>query len=329
MNDKNIIDKLYIFILDYYKKNNQTFPSFGMMQKELNIDNHHLITLLRELENRKLIVRKVSHYFIPDNNNNNNDNDNNFIKNKKHHNKSIIVYRIFCGIIGLITFYISFLYSYNWFKYLLSPFNAVFFSVAIVGFLVISFELTLFFVINKKYIISIFFIFLWVTTTLFSMSSTIAGQQKKMVDNRILDYDQDHNQLLILQEIEKEISDIQIDIESKRQERVKLLQFLDKIDNYNQNKADYRDINYRIYLKNESLKKMRVKLENLQSKKMKILNNGLNLNVDKKIDFFEWLESIFQIKYYIFQFWLYLSPSIFIDLICPISFSIVFFLRDI
>jgi len=333
-NPMSPIKKLYRYIKLYYKKY-KDFPSFNNMRKHLDVQRYKLIELLRNLEHRNLIIRKVSHYYLPEMLQEK-DNDVKEIKiNKKKTkkiqlNKAILIFKIFCAIIGFITFYISIIYSYKWFRNLLNIPNSILFSFAIVGFLIISFELIIYFVNNKKYIISSLFIFLWIITTLFSMSSTLAGQQKEMLKTKIKNYDiEANNKLIILNEIDKQINETETEIKAKRIERTKLLQFLNSIDNYEENKKQYKDINYRIYLKNKDLKEMSIKLTELKNKKISMLNKGLNLDKKEEVDFFKWLETIFKIKDYIFQFWLYLFPAIFIDLICPICFSIVFFLRGV
>lgn len=307
-NSKKILD-----IIKFYYSKTTRFPKFSYLSRKSELSEKEIRFCLRELEKEKLIIRKVSQYYMNDKSEE--------TKILKFDFKSISLFKIIALIIGSISAYLSIVFSYKWLVNFLNPLNSFLFAVAVVSFLIISFEMIIILRKKKKFIMLTMFAFLWVCSTLFSMSSTMAGQIQKKIDKENM-ANSNSNNVLIYNQLEEEITDLKIDLKSKRIERDKLNSFLNTME---ENDKEYKNINYRLYLKNKDIELLRNNISKLLSKKTELLNSGVSLQ--KYNDFFSWISLVFKIKGYIFEFILFLLPALFIDLISPLSFAIVLFLE--
>lgn len=321
------------FIRQYFRKHNK-FPELKDMSENTKIPRDKLISVLRELETAGKIKRNYSQYKV----------DADQIKTVQEKVKEkirdiklpentningLLVFKIITVIIGIIAAYMSVYFTLQWFAVMLNAFHAVLLSIAIVGFSIISFEAVVIFNRLKKYFVSVIFSILWVIVVVFSMSSTIAGQYNKYMKQDIQQTESNtgnRNVRLLYDNYNNRIADLKIDIESKLKERSKLLEMLEKTEDVQS--RDYKDINYRIYLKDSQIKKIRNDINDIQRKIDKILQNNNNVSNSEKPDFFEWLSDIFGISSTLIQFWLNLFPAVFIDIVAPLSFVVILLLNE-
>lgn len=325
--EKELID----FIRNYYKKHNK-FPMIDTICERFNLKRFKVIEILRTLENKRLIRRSVANYSLPakkiERKKVKQQIPLDIKKNKKIEIIKIVTLKFVILVVGVIATYLSMLYSFRWFCNFLNVFNSFLFSIAVVGFSVVAFEVIILCKQNDQYILVSVFSFLWIIVLVFSMLSTVAVQlsleMQKEINQEVMNIEND-NEILLYEEYEKRIEDIKIEIESKRKERQKLHEFIDKTEFDN----DYKNLNYRIFLKNKDIENLKKELNTLQNKAESLLKKGIKIQVKRKITFYEWLEKVFKINRAISRFVLQLFPAIFIDLIAPISFAIVLFYKKI
>lgn len=234
-------------------------------------------------------------------------------------------------IIAIIATYVSIDFTYQWFTSMFGLTKSLLLSLCIVGTSITSFEMVILFKQDKNYIGVVLFSLLWLGVVLFSITTGLSGQLNSEVIKKI-QYEtsniKDDSKILLFKQYEKEINDYEIDIKAKRLERDKLHEFLLTMNYDNTNdKNQYNNINYKIYLKDKYINDIKNKIEILQKKKETLLKENIKLNVTKKISFFDWLEKLFKIKADKFKFVLYLILAVFVDVIAPVNFSIVLFYK--
>lgn len=307
--------KIYQEILVYKRKNN-TFPSFNYLEKLFNLTRQDLIKHLKELEKEGYLLKQHNKYVVKE-------------KNKKENNINFIfIFKVFILIIGIISTFMSIYYTYIWFLVFLNPVFSILLSISMVGFSVISFESILLFYNRRNYFLIVFFSFLWLVVIIFSMTSTLAGQYNKILENQSKNVDLNNDSLImIIENIDYQITELQTEKNNKRVERGKLMEFLGNIKDFED--QNYKDLNYRIYLKNNDLKSIDEKLTILNNKKIKLLEeNKIDFGKKQELDFYQWLSNILKVEKFVLQFFLSLFPALFIDIISSISFGLIMFLKN-
>lgn len=328
------LNKLANFIKKYdqgkrtkgYKKKKDLFPTFEIMQKAINVTKEDLISLLRELENKKIIGRNVSQYFYNYENPAEKKLKNKLLQNREVNRTLIKInpYKIIVGITGTITTIISTYFTKIWFDNFLNPVLSSMISISLILFSIIALQTINKFQNEKKYLTMLTFIILWIMVLFFSMISTIAGQlnleQVKLTKINI--QNERHYKNKEKHELLKEEKNMLIlDISSIQKERKYLVDALSKISILDK-KELYNDINYRIYLKNKKLEDLQKKLNFINKKEDEIINT---YQINKKINdnIYTWISNFMGINPKIIQFILYLIPALFIDLISPIMFLLL------
>jgi len=356
------VNDIYAFkklLISYFKKFNK-MPGLAWLRNKTNFDKNKIYELTRQLrkekflliKNEKLIInpdialdkprRKVFPQFKKIN-------DKNFItpfsleklkknahqlfsfkeinKKKLNTNNWIIVLRYILLTIGVGATYMSIYYSDNWLREFLNPFRALLLATIMVTFAVSAFELIILFFQRKRYFLIFVFSFLWAIVTIFSMVSTVAGQYNARIEKLNTQYkqeklvtDNDRKYKEYTEQKEEFLDRKKILTNDIKQLQNILGQYVTK-EMIEENKKQYTNFRWRFYQSKKELNQI--------SKKLKNLRKNTNIKIVKKNspDFYLWMSRIFRWRADMIQFWLSVFPAMFIDLIAPISFAIVMFVR--
>ena len=320
INSKTNTLKKITDIIDVYKKVKNTLPEKSKILRKTGLKENEFFNYLYQLKDKSILEwyrtkqksnpRKRSQKIS-------------FIEKYRIF---ILKSIIFC--IGFIAFMLSIYFTYLWFLNMLSGFKSFLLSIAMVGFSVMAFESILLFKKNKQNILVVIFCFLWFTVVCFSMSTTLSGQLnlefKKQLDHNNVSTS-DNNNLKLYESYSGQIEDNKVELKSVREEREKLQEFISKSTNFDK---EYKNLNYRIYVKNNQIKNYKSEIIKLESKKEDLLKN--NTNTEKLIeqDFFSWVSDLFSINKNFLKFILFLAPALFLDIIAPLSFALVLFYKE-
>lgn len=234
-------------------------------------------------------------------------------------------------VVALIVFYISTYFTYIWFLTMFQPIKSVLLSFSIVATSITSFEMMILFKKDKSFWGAFFFGLLWIGVVSFSVTTGLSGQLNLRIEKKIQYQESnvdDESKILLYRNYESRIQQLNIDLNSIRKEREKLQEFINKssFDTTN-DKREYTNLNYRIYLKNNQITKIRKEIEKIEKEKELLLKENVKLKVTKRVDFFIWLEKVLKISSDKLRFVLYLILAIFVDIISPVNFSIVMFYK--
>ena len=333
MTDKGKI--VFDVIKEYYHKYKQ-FPLFNYIAFESGLDINEVRRLISELErdgkvHRSYAKRKINKEELKTNSQKVSDKVESMVKKlPKFKLNMITIFKFITLLIGIGASYLSVYFTFIWLNVVMPSVYAFSLSLFMVGFSIISFESFIIFKQRKKYFLIFLFFVLWFAVFLFSMSSTVAGQYNKLLQKTITeqtDNSGNYNNVLLYTEYNEKVKDLELDLKSVREERAKLQEYLIEID-IKEEKASYDDVNYRIYLKNIRIDDLRWKIDVVKKQKEDLLKSDVKINVVENVSFFDWVSSIINIPSNIIQFWLSIFPAIFIDIISPLSFAIVMFLKD-
>ena len=300
-------------ILEYIKNCYQTrdkfkFPKVNELCQVFDLDRGEIINILHELENEGNLVRSGSNYSLPEKP----------VKNKNINFSFLILFII---IIGVITSFLSVYNSFIFFKTNTNLFMAFVNSITIIMITIGLLQMAL---LSKK-VLKYLFIIIWFISLFFNMFTTIGGQlqleQKKQNKNQIDNF-KNIKEKKSYENYKNQINEIKIDLQAERKEREKLFEFLEKSKYLSK---EYKNINYRIALKNNDIEKFKKQINKLQQKINNITND--TIYAEEKITYYEWLKKILNIEEHYFQFLIKFLFAIFVDIISPISFGVVFFYK--
>jgi hypothetical protein len=216
---------------------------------------------------------------------------------------------------------LSFQFTKNFLMRFISGWEAVIFSIAIVGLAYGFFEMAILRLKEKRYKLFVLFALLWLTTVLPSIGSTIFGQyqgnldfQKITVDEQVFIYNEEiiENKRKTLKRKEKEINII-----------------IERLDD-----PDYRIEQWVAY--GNDLKKLDVLQEeykNLESELTKLLQEKNEYIVEKNIDtseqdsFYVFLSRVSGISYDQIDFWFSVCLGLIIDIIGPAGLALALWWR--
>lgn len=349
------------------RRTRQLFPSFDIISKNCHINDSNTRIIIRYLESKGEIIRDVSQRYLkwvwqklqekekkekelkmeklkevkvkigevkplqP-------------ISEKKIETNNIIkttitifdkikltILKVVMTIVAIIVMGMSVYFTYLWFIEMFENIKSFLLSVSIVATSITSFEMIILFKSDKKYLFAILFSLLWISVVSFSITTGLSGQLNSEISKQIkLDESNliDNSKVLLYQDYQNRLDNLKIEIISLRKERDKLQEFISNSSfDTTDDKREYKNLNYRIYLKNNNIKELLKESKDLEKKKEELLKQNVKIDITKKIDFFDWLQSIFKISADKFRFILYLILAIFVDILCPINFSIVLFYK--
>jgi len=318
---------IYREIINYYTLNKK-FPNLKHICEKFKKDKDEIFNYIKELEKDGLLVKDGKNYVVK----------NNYRIPKQDVRKDkisdkfkfkldfLLVFKFAIFVIGCIATFMSMYFTYFWFKGFFNNYIAFMLAIAIVGFSVIAFESIIIFKYRKNFGVMWLFIFLWFIVLTLSMTTTIAGQVNKNFENTIKKKDvKNDNNVMLYTQLKIEIDSVNIDLANKRKDRDSLNNSLIK---YSDDQKKYNSVMYQIAIKDKDIEKTYKLLEskNIEFKEL-IKNSNLDLNKNKdNLTFYQWASSVLGIPENVIEFFLGLFFALFLDIISPISFSIILML---
>ena len=229
--------------------------------------------------------------------------------------------------VGIGASYMSVYYSQLWLETFLNPQRATLLAVIMVLYAVTSFELIILFKQRRRHVLTAIFSILWVIVSFFSMVSTVAGQYNGRMEQ--IYQEQQSLQSVILQNASveeyqgvKSRIDNQLELlESDYRQIQNLLLNYTSPEQIADNASIYNNLTWQrrgLVEQRESLLK---ELEQLDANRPQAVIQA------EKMDFFTWVSRVLGMDADSIQFWLSIFPALFIDLIAPLSFAVVMFIK--
>lgn len=345
MNEKDNVKGLMKYI-DYYKDRHNKYPTIANIKAEFPLKTENEIMqglyalekqgkiALKNKKNEKMKPVKSKY------------NDIEIVPIKTRFNFSELIkltsIKIILAIVGILTTVMSIYYTYLWFCISMKWYWSIMWSMGLVSCNIGSFEARIVYRQRGQTKEKWLFLCVWIVTILFSMSTSVAGQLNLGIEKDMIlqiNSNQDNNNVLLFEQYDNQIGDykaeiesLKLDIRSKREERTKLLDFLDNMIFYDE--KQYKDFNYRIYLKDRDIKEFNAKISiinstimELQNKKEEMLKDNVKVNVKKNVDFFDWLGNVMNADAEFIRLLQFLFLAVFIDVVSPIAFMVVLFLE--
>lgn len=256
---------------------------------------------------------------------------------------SIIGLQISMLVIGLGAVILSIYYTTIWLIDFLPLMLAVLLSTIMVGFSVSAFETLIAFLSGKvksgpvsKLIISSAFIVLWIIVTFFSITSTVAGQYNKHIDQvkkKIASSPTGYK----LTAIREEKADCEIQLKDAREQLAMLSKIAGGMSDLSSRSSHGRvwnDTQWRMVKVNKTIAGLLDRIQKLRSQESELLNSskesGIVLANNKGemiLDFYDWLARVLGLSKDQVQFWMSLFPAVFVDVIAPVSLAVALFLK--
>lgn len=324
------METLFNFIKEYSRQNNRPptkealLNKFKLTEEELN----DKLNVLQQQGKIKLSIREKQNESVNIENKVVIQKTKKFTNNKKF---NVFVIKLMMSVVSLLTTIMSIYYTFIWFQNSTQWYWAIIWAISMVLCSIGSFELIVFYNRSKFYGMRNLFLFIFCVVLLMSMSTSIAGQlnltrlkiRKKQLTNVA-----QNNYIILYRDYEKQIEDIQIDIDAKRKEIVVLQGIIEQIKDKNVSGKEYKHTNNLIYKKNLTLIQLKKRRDEFMLNKQKLLKDNLQVTVtEDQIDFFVWLSQIVKVNAEILRLIQFILLAIFIDVVAPVSFMIILFLE--
>ncbi|MCP4336636.1 MAG: hypothetical protein GY679_02165 [Mycoplasma sp.] len=233
--------------------------------------------------------------------------------------------RWFSLAVGIILSGLSIYFTWNFLKDGVGSVVGMLASISIVGVLVVAYQIILILRVQRKILQAILFGLVFVTALTISVSSTIFTQVNGVLENRReLNMNNSKNDYLVYEEIQKEVSELENEFKSLKEERTKLKEFLNSFTKVDK---QYKEVNYRIHLKNNAVEAVRVKLEQKREELKSALKGNINLDQETELEVYTWIEKLTGIDKSVFEIILSIAFAIFIDVTAPLMMSVAIIVK--
>lgn len=332
--EKELIEKIKKFILEYHKENLKV-PGFDEISKKFDMNRKLVLQYYRELVNTGFLKRNYSQYKY------NTEKNETKIINKI---KRITVDDIFIGILRFFMFAVgagaialSVFFTYNWGLDYLKSFFSLLLSVILVVFSVGAFQVFLIFIQNRQIGYSIIFIITWLIVLIFSMQSTVTylynTKSEKIVEvaetNKKGTKESLQYERLLKREIEKENEVIELKEGLKSFNDV--LQKFNDIELLDENKKIYDDTYKKIGLQEKKIDKVEKELVEVRNQIDNFLEEDQEVEVIVKMDrknFYDWVSGVLLVfSADTLEFVVSCFPAVFVDIVAPLSVAVSLFLK--
>lgn len=321
-----MIENLKSIIIDYYKRY-KTFPTSTWLSEKLEINKGKLKEMLDKLCENKLLNKHQNKYYIP---------DIEFfvtktkkqikIKNILKNGISENIVRLIMFVVSCAAIYISIYYSNFWLSNFLSPFNSLVLASTMIIYATFAPQGAILLFSKGMYKAGFAIIFTGVIVILFSIISTVAGQYNV----RLSDYQAEelkNNQVEInLTTLELLQSEEQSLIESIKRiyDEIKIHQeMMSQFSKEDTESIEYKIEMWKILEGEKSIQEKEKALTETRTEIKEFLKSDIiQLKVKENSDFYTWIGSIFNIDKKLIEFWLYMFPAIFVDIIAPFGMAI-------
>lgn len=325
-------EKLKELIKSYYSRFKR-FPKIAYLRDKLDCSVHKTVMLLKELVEDNFLFLEDNQYKI-------NKHDLYLLEHRKQklENMPIIIIRIVMAVIGVFSAFMSVYYTSIWLFEFLNTILAILLSTVMVLFSVACFETIIILRRNKQHLLYSIFIFLWIIVLVFSITSTVAGQYNKRIENTNIQIieNTENIQKNMLWEIynDKETELVKL-IEEKQTELEVVNNLLLQFNNLQLRQDMETEWLSSLTTKRkaeEQIKQYRTELEELRQHKIDFLNTeeGVGIIEETKIEdksFYVWIGEIIMVQPNLVEFWLAMIPACFIDIISPLAIAVAMFLR--
>lgn len=238
---------------------------------------------------------------------------------------SISFTRILFGIIGIGTAYMSMYYSALWFGSFLDPFRAWIMAIVTVLFSAGCFEMILLFALRRSYLVATGFALLFAVVLFLSMFSTLAGQYTGHMDRikkEYSEYNQEFKESLELTQWKEQKVRYENQLQEIDEDNKRLLESLSRFQSIEEIQDNKRLYNQLSNGKAENDLKRRNLIQTLEKMEGEKPKEELR---QERTNVYKWLGDMFKISPELLQFWISVLPAIFIDMMVPVSLTVVVF----
>jgi len=335
--DKDILEKIKRYILDYHKEHFKV-PRFDEIMNQFGMNREQIKRYYVELVNTGFLRRNHSQYkFNPD-------------IRKKAHAKLIEkvrefsvddffigVLRFFMFVVGAGAISLSVFFTYNWGLDYLDSFFSLLLSLILVVFSVGAFQVFLIFMQNKQYGYSVIFVITWVIVLLFSMQSTVAylynTKSEKLIEYAEGDKKAAKESLTyanLLKREDEKASDI-VELKETLQGFNDLLMEFNDIELLDENKRLYDDTYRKIGTQEKKISQAEKELEVIRKDIDDFLKQDQEAEVIVKVDrknFYDWVSGVLSFfSADSLEFIVSCFPAVFVDVVAPLSVAVSLFLK--
>lgn len=231
-------------------------------------------------------------------------------------NKSVLIICIMLAFTSVISMYISTLHTATYLFDYVDLFSAWLMSASVTAYNGTAFEVSVLFKSNRRYFMSVIFMFLWILVTLFSMATTVSvfydrfnlNETQIAEENKEVDSNK-----LALELLQKKEADLRESIEFKKKD------------------IEYRqEREYATTAVRTELNKLQEELQNNLSEQQKLLSETPEVKetkVQRKESLFSFLGRLMRLEGGILEFIMSTLSAIFVNLIAPLSLTAVIELR--
>jgi len=307
---KMTIDQLYEFIVSYHKQN-QKLPEMDYIIRETGLTQKEVAFFLSELERKGKIYRNHSVRKLPPVDRIPRPAEKKPETVVKKYFDKIMILKIAIITIGIIAVIMDVYYNFFWFQAMIGGIKAFGLAVCLVGFGIISFEVMVIYIRQKKIMLPVFFGFLFSITLAVNIGNITAGQFNlfQKTKTQIESQNSDYYQLELLKKSEAQLED-QLELTQRR------------LTEYVETGVD----NWKYYEAQKQLRSFNSQLEKVRSDMKAIIDSG-RASI-KQEDFFTYLSKLTGGNRELIQFIFQLLPALFLDLISSISFALALFLKE-
>lgn len=226
--------------------------------------------------------------------------------------KSVLVICALLAFTSVISMYISTLHTATYLKDYVEIISAWLMSASVTAYNATAFEVSVLFKSNKRYFMSVVFMFLWILVTMFSMATTVS-----------VFYDQfNFNETQIAEE-NKEIDANKLALEMLQKKETDLRESID----FKKKDIEYRQsLDYATTAVRQELNKLQEELQNNLSEQQKLLSETPEVTqkvTKRKESLFSFLGRIMHLEGGILEFIMSTLSAIFVNLIAPLSLTAV------
>lgn len=323
-NEKEIIQKVYSFIVDYDLQNNNKTPVINVIAKAVNLDRKKTIQILQLLAKHKYLEYRDYRYRLPEQkrfkkpkNENNNEIPKEMIQNIKSH--KITIFKIILTFILILFVIMSIQANFNGLSLTKNFYSALSSSIGFVFCSIIFLDLAIFFFIKKMKICILFFILflLLFSNNFLNILSGQFNDYQKIVTSK----ENTINKQLLFNQLVNQENELQIELTHRYDE---LIRYDLLLKNEPKNKSYlYKTINLTDY----KIPDLKNQLNVIRINKNKLLNEN-KINEIKKSTIYDFLSFLIKKPANIIQLIHLIFPAFILDIISSINLSLILFLKN-
>ncbi len=255
-----------------------------------------------------------------------------------------IVVQVGMGIIGTGAVIISMYYTSIWLLEFLPWVFAFILAAIMVGFSVLAFEAVILFLSGRatshwtRWAVATSFVLLWIIVTVFSITSTIAGQYNRHVHNQDQQTREGRRERAAqvrwasLQERKQELAQRSAEKRAQIAQLSRISSGVVDLQTRAAHGGTFADTQWRIQKAEKELDGLSGDLEKIRAEESALLKDHPDANAKTSAggslpDFYTWVAGVLKASRDHVQFWMSLFPAVFVDVIAPTAIAVALFLR--